>query len=277
MKTKFLFAAIVCTLVACKSTPEQEAPTPLPLPTTIEEAVSNPMRDAEMRARDQYRHPVETLKFFGLQPNMTVIEISPGNGWYTQILAPLLAANGHYVSAASPSSAGDYHKTANDKRAAWFALHPQAAGKIKTVDFMPPEHVDLGEGTADMVVTFRNVHNWIGKGGEQAAFNAFFKALKSGGILGVVEHRADPKKKRDPKAKSGYVHEQDVINMAKKAGFKLEAQSEINANPKDTKDHPEGVWTLPPALRLKEVDREKYLAIGESDRMTLKFVKPAKM
>lgn len=246
-------------------------------PTTIAEAVASEYRTPEHRARDQYRNPVETLTFFGLKPEMSVVEISPGTGWYLEILAPLLSEKGQYT-AALPASSNEYMAKMNAKVSAWIAKHPELEAKIKTSVFNPPTQLELitPEGSADMVLTFRNVHNWMAKGNEQAVFNAFYKALKPGGVLGVVEHRADPKAKTDPLAKSGYVSEADVIRFAKKAGFKLDARSEINANPKDTKDHPEGVWTLPPVLRLGDKDREKYLAIGESDRMTLRFVKPAR-
>ncbi|MBX3020116.1 MAG: class I SAM-dependent methyltransferase [Bdellovibrionales bacterium] len=279
MKRILFVSALVFAAVGCGSAKKAETPahTPHPLPKSISEAVSSEFRSPENKARDVHRHPVETLTFFGLEPQMTVIEVSPGAGWYTQILLPLLAENGQYIAAAVPSSTGDYMKNLNEKQATWLAAHPELAPKFKVTDFNPPEQVDIApEGTADMVVTFRNVHNWMAKGAEQAAFNSFFKALKPGGILGVTEHRANPKQKTDPKASSGYVREKDVIRMAEKAGFKLVAKSEVNANPKDTKDHPEGVWTLPPSLRLKEKDRDKYVAIGESDRMTLKFMKPKK-
>lgn len=245
-----------------------------PLPTTLEEAVNSEFRSPEMRARDQYRHPIETLRFFGIEPQMTVVEISPGGGWYTQILAPFLAARGQYIAASVPSDIGEYFKEQNAKQKVWLSAHPELSSTFKVTDFYPPSRLEIAPaGSADMVLTFRNIHNWMDKGGVQEAFNAFYKALKPGGILGVVEHRANPNQKFDPKARSGYVREQDVIRMAKTAGFQLVAKSEINANPKDTKNYPEGVWTLPPVLRLKDQDREKYLAIGESDRMTLKFIK----
>lgn len=267
-----LFASLLLafTIVGCQSAPK--APPPKPLPTSVEEAVASSFRTAENTKRDTYRHPVETLNFFGLKPNMTVIEITPGAGWYMEILAPLLSAQGQYIAAAPkvlPDN--DYVKKMVASQQAWLAAHPDL--KIKTVDFTLPGDLAV-EAPVDMILTFRNVHNWSAAGNDQAAFNAFFKALKPGGTLGVVEHRADAKSKRDPKAKSGYVREADVIAMAKKAGFKLAEKSEINANPKDTKNHPDGVWTLPPTLGLGDKDREKYLAIGESDRMTLKFVRP---
>jgi predicted methyltransferase len=242
------------------------------LPLTIEKAISSAYRTPENMQRDGFRHPMETLSFFGLKPDMTVVEIAPGAGWYAEILAPLLATKGQYV-AAVPS----LDPKPDDTFANWLLKHPNVAAKIKTGKFKPPTDVDFAPaGSADMVLTFRNIHNWMGKGAEQAAFKAFFKALKPGGILGVVEHRENSKKKQVSKAKTGYVREDVVVAIAKKAGFKLDAKSDINANPKDTKDYAKGVWTLPPTYTLGDEDRAKYAAIGESDRMTLRFVKPKK-
>lgn len=281
---KFLIMILpLALLIGCKSGPVVDDTSGIPqvatvakMPTTVEEAVASDYRSTENRPRDVYRHPLETLNFFGLKPEMSVVEISPGAGWYLEILAPYLSGKGQYTAALPPSN-NDYMAKLNDKILSWVKAHPELEGKIKTSIFNPPSEMELvtPTGSADMVLTFRNVHNWMSKGNEQAAFNGFFKALKPGGILGVVEHRADPKAKADPLAKSGYVSEADIIRFAKKAGFKLDAKSEINANPKDSKDHPEGVWTLPPSYRLGDKDREKYAAVGESDRMTLRFVKPA--
>ena len=244
---------------------------PITLPSTIEEAVGSDLRTASNRERDMYRHPTETLGFFGLKPDMTVVEVSPGAGWYMEILAPLMVKSGHYILAAPSNPEGAKTRTI------WMSSHPQIAAKITTSVFELPTKAEIAPpGTADMVLTFRNVHNWMSGGNQTAAFQAFFKALKPGGILGVVEHRGKLKKKQDPKAESGYVREADVIKFAQKAGFKLDAKSEINANPKDTKNYPEGVWTLPPSFALKDKDHDKYKAIGESDRMTLRFIKPAK-
>jgi predicted methyltransferase len=241
-------------------------------PETIEDAVASPFRTESFKVRDIYRHPVETLNFFRVKPEMTVVEISPGNGWYLEILAPFLHDKGQYVMASRvPAPAPGQPNAVAD----WSKKYPTVAKKIIDIGFdLSVSDLSLGApASADMVLTFRNVHNWMSKNTQDIAFKSFFKVLKKGGILGVVEHRAF-EKNTDPLAKSGYVRESDVIKMAKKAGFRLLAKSEINANPKDTKDHPEGVWTLPPTLKLKDQDREKYLAIGESDRMTLKFIKP---
>ncbi len=232
-------------------------------------------RSEENKARDQYRHPFETLIFFGIGPDMTVVEIYPGRGWYTEILAPYLKGNGTLYAAEHP---GDPSYEAVQRSLEAFDQKvkeaPELYGEVKRTkltkdgDIAPPS-------SADLVVTFRNVHSWMGSGSETEAFAAMFRALKPGGVLGVVQHRGDPNVPQDPKAGKGYVNEDYVIELAKKAGFEFAEKSEINANPKDTKDYAKGVWTLPPSFRLGEEDREKYLAIGESDRMTLKFVKPA--
>jgi predicted methyltransferase len=276
MKSSFLISILFVSLAGCSSAPKTETAPIFTAPTTVEEAVSADYRSPEMRQRDSYRHPVETLKFFEIEPQMTVIEISPAKGWYTQILAPYLNANGQYVAAEAPSESNEHIKEMNDARAAWLSAHQSLVTKAQVVTFDPSAGSLGTDDTADVVLTFRNVHNWISSKEETAAFKSFFKVLKPGGTLGVVEHRANPKSKMDSKAKSGYVREKDVIAMAKKAGFKLVEKSEINANTKDTKNYAEGVWTLPPVLKLKEKDQEKYMAIGESDRMTLKFVKPVK-
>lgn len=269
---KILGPFLLATLVACSShhSPKEKVVVKS-LPSTVEEAALSEYRTSEFKLRDQYRHPIETLNFFGVKKEMTVVEIWPSGGWYTEILAPLLSENGKYIIADPSLEPSDYTKP----RLQWMAKNPDLAAKITTVLFAPPKATELApEATVDLIVTFRNVHNWEGDKGKKAAFKGFFKALKPGGVLGVVDHRAHPTKKLDPK--SGYLKEKDVILMAQAAGFKLEAKSEINANPKDTKDYNDGVWTLPPRLRLGDKDREKYLAIGESDRMTLKFVKPVK-
>lgn len=274
MKSITLVALSIAILSGCISNTKTNAPA---LPTSLEEAVNSEYRTPKNKERDIYRHPGETLAFFGLKPNMTVVEISPGGGWYMEILAPYLATEGKYIASIFPEGGRPYMTEMNSKIMEWLNRYPLIKEKTTLTTFSSPKHLDIApEGSADMVLTFRNVHNWTANKGGDDAFRAFYKALKPGGILGVVEHRASPKVKKDPAYKSGYVHEKEVIRMAEKAGFKLEAKSEINANPKDTKSHPEGVWTLPPVLRLGEKDKEKYMAIGESDRMTLKFVKPLK-
>jgi predicted methyltransferase len=241
----------------------------------LKEVIAGDHRSADNKARDQYRHPLETLTFFGIRPDMTVVEIYPGRGWYTEIIAPYLKDSGTLYAAEHP---GDPSYEAVQRSLEAFDQKvkdaPELYGEVKRTkltkdgDIAPPD-------SADLILTFRNVHSWIGAGTENEAFAAMFRALKPGGVLGLVQHRGDPNAAQDPKAASGYVNEDYVIELVKKAGFELAEKSEINANPKDTKDYAKGVWTLPPSLRLGDEDREKYLAIGESDRMTLKFVKPA--
>jgi len=237
-------------------------------------------RSAENKARDQYRHPQQTLQFFGVKPTQTVIEIWPGGGWYSEVLAPLLKDKGHYIAVVNDpgkmSSERSRASTAkqNDALKVKFAYNIDTFGSPTIVQIDPAAPV-LGEaGSADVVLTFRNVHNWVMAGQEAAMFESFFEVLKPGGTLGVVEHRARSDAEFEKIKTSGYLPEEYVISLALKAGFVLDDRSEINANPKDTKDYPAGVWTLPPTLTEKDKDREKYLAIGESDRMTLRFKKP---
>ncbi|HEY9105916.1 MAG TPA: methyltransferase [Roseateles sp.] len=231
----------------------------------LKAAVAADSRSADNVARDAHRHPYETLSFFGIKPTDTVVELSPGGGWYTEILAPYLAERGQLYAADGGSPR---FKAKMDSLGVY--------GKVRITAFDPGKDVlDIAPpGSADAVLTFRNVHNWMGLGKAQAVFDAAFKALKPGGVLGVEEHRLPAARTQDPKAPSGYVHEAAVIKFAEAAGFKLAGRSEVNANPRDTADHPDGVWTLPPTYALKDKDRAKYAAIGESDRMTLKFVKP---
>ena len=241
----------------------------------LKAAIASKDRTPANVARDAARHPYETLTFFGIKPNMTVVELSPGGGWYTEILANYLRDKGKLIVAGeSPTSTSEgarrYAQRLTDK----LASNPAMYGKVQRGVFEVPTTYNIAPaGSADMVVTFRNLHNWTGEGDAkvQEIFKNVHTVLKKGGIFGVVDHRSPAGKPVDPK--SGYLHEAEVIKMVEKAGFKLAAKSEVNANPKDTADHPKGVWTLPPVMALKDVDREKYMAIGESDRMTLKFVK----
>ena len=236
-------------------------------------ALKGSWREPANAARDQYRHPRETLEFFGLKPDMTVVQLWPGGGWYTEILAPVLRDHGMLIDAAVPTK-GDAESDTTRQYLAKLAADKAVYGKVKVIDFTPPSKLDLGtDGSADMVLTFRNLHNWQGRDQLDNVFQAAFKVLKHGGVFGVVEHRAAPGKTVDQTFKSGYMPVDYVIREAEKAGFKLAGQSEINANPKDTKDYPKGVWTLPPTYTLGDEDKAKYAAIGESDRMTLKFVK----
>jgi len=241
-------------------------------------AIASPARTPAYVARDVYRHPQETLRFFGLRPDQTVVEIWPGRGWYMEILAPYLHDQGKYYAAIeSPELAGKEARENASHLRKKIADDPARYGKVTVTELHPPQRTEIcPAGTADVVLTFRNVHNWIVEGDPQAQFDAFFKALKPGGVLGVVEHRAAPGTTLDETRKSGYTDEAYVKKLAANAGFRFDAEAPINNNPKDTKDYPEGVWTLPPTLALGDKDRAKYLAIGESDRMTLRFVKPAK-
>jgi len=242
----------------------------------IDQVLAGTWREPANKARDQYRHPKQTLEFFGLKPGMSLIEISPGGGWYTEILAPLLKGDGSYT-AATPKPSRPEGEAARDKSSlgAKFAGDSANYGAVEVVEY-DSKAPNLGApGSADMVVTFRNVHNWVVADTASAMFKAIFQVLKPGGVLGVTDHRAAAGTELEKVKKLGYLPEDLVIKLATDAGFKLEAKSEINANPKDTKDYEKGVWTLPPTLELGDKDREKYVAIGESDRMTLKFVKPA--
>lgn len=244
--------------------------------TALQKAINGAQRSAAHKARDQFRHPLETLQFFEMTDNLSVLEIWPGKeGWYTEILAPYLKAKGQLtVANFSEDAATPYFQKNALAFKAKLAAAPKIYGKVTLTVLQPPEALDIApEGSMDRILTFRNVHNWMRNDQAQAVFKAMYKALKPGGILGVVEHRSAMHIPTDPLAKSGYVSEDEVIGFAMKAGFEFLAKSEINANPKDTKDYPEGVWSLLPTLKSGKTDREKYLAIGESDRMTLKFVK----
>ncbi len=228
-------------------------------------------------ARDTYRHPVETLELFGFKPTMTVLDIGPGEGWYTEILAPVLEKKGHYLATSSdPNGSADSPSTLGGQRfAAFLAKAPELYGKVLPVivDGKAPK---LGlDGTVDMVLAMRELHGMKNNGTLDAWLAEIHTALKSGGVLGIEEHRAAPDANPDVSAKNGYLPEKWVISTVEAAGFKLAGKSEINANPKDTKDYSEGVWVLPPSFALKDKDHDKYAAIGESDRMTLKFVKVA--
>jgi predicted methyltransferase len=234
-------------------------------------------RSAEERARDVYRHPKETLLFFGIRPEMSVLEVWPEPGWYTEVIAPLLRDKGKYYAAVIAADPTNKHITQrlNDYRAR-LASRPDLYDRVVVVSFPSDGGDVVPPGSLDMVLTFRNVHNWMARDEAAQAFATMYRALKPGGVLGVVEHRGNPAVPQDPKAKSGYVNEDYAIHLIEAQGFRLVAKSEVNANPQDTKDYEQGVWTLPPTYRLGERDHDKYAAIGESDRFTLRFVKPRK-
>ncbi len=243
----------------------------------LEQAVANPARSEKNRARDVYRHPVQTLEFFGIRPTDTVVEIWPGGGWYTEILAPYLAAKGRLIVAA-PAGKG------SESLAKRLDADPALFGKVERANFPTVlGGTGVAPGTADAVLTFRNVHNW-GMGYQHPerkpysdeAFAELFAMLKPGGVLGIEDHRLPEDASAEREKSSGYIKVSTVRALAEKAGFQFVAASEINANPKDTTDWEKGVWTLPPTLALGDTDRAKYEAIGESDRMTLKFIKPKK-
>jgi predicted methyltransferase len=241
----------------------------------LKAVIAGDHRTADEKARDQYRHPYETLGFFGIRSDMTVLEVYPGAGWYTQILAPYLKDKGKLIVAVydrNPKTQKEWMVGYNKKFTDRFIGKTDLYGSMEVVDLVPPDQVDLAAaGSVDMILDLRNAHNWIEAGGEQVAAG-WFKALKKGGVLGIIEHRRNENKK--PDSESGYIHQKRIVDLMVKNGFKLAASSELNSNPKDTSDHPEGVWTLPPGLALGEEKRAEYLAIGESDRMTLKFVRP---
>ena len=232
-------------------------------------AVQSEDRSLKNIERDQYRNPTETLSFFKIKPNMTVVELSPGGGWYTEILANYLHEPGKLIAAHfdKDSEIGYFKRSRTN-----FEKKMASKSMYSNVEIVDLSSNLAEENSVDAVITFRNLHNWLGPQMDSIFANSY-KALKPGGIFGVVEHRANPGTSIDAMKKSGYVTEEHAIMVAKKHGFTLVATSEINANTKDTKNHPKGVWTLPPNLRLKDAEREKYIAIGESDRMTLLFQK----
>jgi predicted methyltransferase len=270
---KCALAAVAIALVAagCASATNTQETTA----QSLDRILADAHRPAADRARDVYRHPKETLLFFGLRPQMQVAEIWPEPGWYTEVIAPLVKDQGKYYAAMSAPQPDNPYVTA--RTAAYlqrFAANQERYGKIELTTFAKDGGELAAPGSLDMVVTFRNIHNWMSGGWAPQAFAKMYKALKPGGILGVVEHRGNPQVPQDPKAKSGYIREDEAIRLIQSQGFALVAQSQINANPKDTKDYSQGVWTLPPVYRLGDKDKDVYAAIGESDRFTLKFVKP---
>jgi predicted methyltransferase len=236
--------------------------------------LSAPHRSERNVVRDLHRHPLETLAFFGVREDSTVVEILPGSGgYYMELLAPFLRDKGRYIAANRDETAVSPYKEDHQRLLDRLKAEPALYGRVVVTKFNAGLHDIAPPGSADFVLTFRNLHNWIERGEVEGALRAFHKALKPGGVLGVVDHRGRGDLSQEAQMKSGYVREDYAIEVIEKAGFRLAGRSEVNANAKDTKDHPEGVWTLPPTYRLKDQDRAKYQAIGESDRFTLRFVK----
>ena len=273
-----LLLALAAPLIgACASTQDStaaEAEQAQAKDASLSAAIAGSWRDPANRARDGFRHPRETLEFFRVGSRSRVVEISPGTGWYSEILAPYLRTSGTYIAAnvtATPDS-GAGKRAAGLK--AKFAADPAHYDRVQWLDFDGKNPGFGAPGSADVVLTFRNVHNWVAGDNAEAYFKAFYDVLRPGGVLGVVDHRAKPGTSLEAMKKSGYLTEDMVIDLATRAGFQLDARSEINANPKDSADHPNGVWTLPPTNRNDGKNVARYKAIGESDRMTLRFVKP---
>jgi predicted methyltransferase len=273
-KPKLSAAMIACAVLvaACEAASSRQ--------TTAEDLTAilgGDQRTPEESARDAYRHPKETLLFFGIRPEMKVLEVWPEPGWYTEIIAPLLRAKGRYYAGVIAADPANKHTTQRlEEFRAKLASRPDLYDRVVVVSFPADVGAAVPADSLDMVVTFRNIHNWMAQGTAPQMFAAMYRALKPGGVLGVVEHRGNPAVPQDPKAKSGYVNEDYAIKLIEAQGFRLEAKSEVNDNPRDTKDYEQGVWTLPPTYRLGAKDHDKYAAIGESDRFTLRFVKPRK-
>jgi predicted methyltransferase len=260
MRVAFAAVLLATAITASAQTPRPSA--------ALRDAVAAPTRDPANVARDRYRHPAETLAFFGVRPNQTVVEIWPSGGWYTEILAPYLKSGTYWAAVPSLPAKGIDALQAKD--AATYA-------RVRTAVFPSTDgQPTVPAGSADVVLTFRNVHNWrFGPTDRtQAAFDQMFAMLKPGGTLGVVEHRLPEDQASVTEGSSGYMKRSSVVAFAQKAGFRLAGESQVNANPRDTHDYPKGVWTLPPTYREGDTDRAKYASIGESDRMTLKFIKP---
>jgi predicted methyltransferase len=274
------FQLIACSLaallgIAHVQAADIHAPASTVTAAQFAKVLSGPWRAPENSVRDQYRHPQQTLQFFGLRANQTLIEITPGNGWYSEVLAPLLKDKGRYIAAVQSTATGDNSRKAADRLKQKFAADPAHYSKAQIVEFDPQTPVFGKPASVDTVLTFRNVHNWVMEDDAPAMFKGFYNVLKKGGTLGVVDHRAKDGASQESIKDSGYLPTAYVVKLATDAGFVLAGSSEINANPKDTKDYSQGVWTLPPTLTMGDQDRDKYVAIGESDRLTLRFIKPA--
>lgn len=269
-KSSVLLLASMLIAVSCSTTSTRQTTA-----LALDNILNGSQRSAENRARDRYRHPKETLLFFGIRPEMRVLEVWPEPGWYTEILAPLVRERGKYYAAvieADPKSKYIAQRLTDYQHK--LAERQDLYDRVVVVTFPSQGGDVVPAGSLDMVVTFRNIHNWMARDTATQAFATMYKALRPGGVLGVVEHRGNPSMPQDPRAKSGYVNEDYAIRLIEGQGFKLVGESQINSNPRDTKDYEQGVWTLPPTYRLGDKDRQKYADIGESDRFTLKFIKP---
>jgi predicted methyltransferase len=257
-------------IASCVTTSGREATA-----NALDAILAGNQRTPADRARDPYRHPKETLLFFGIRASTRVLQVWPESGWYTKIIVPLVHVRGEYVAAEIAADPGSRFLAA---RAAGYrqllASRPDLYGRVKQVSFPLKGSDVVPPGSVDMVLSFRNLHEWMALGHAQEALGSIYRALSPGGVFGVVDNRGDPAVPQDPQAKNGYVRQDYAIRLIEAAGFRLVATSEVNANMKDTRNYPAGVWTLPPDYRLGNIDRAKYEAIGESDRFTLKFVKP---
>ena len=266
--SRFLAATLVSIAAFCGATASAQDADGLAL------LLAAPHRTPGNVARDAFRHPAQVLRFFGVKDDSVVVEILPGSaGYYLEILAPYLKEKGLYIAANRDETAPPQYLADHRKLLARLAAEPVLYGKVLVTQFNADLHEIAPPGSADFVLSFRNLHNWIARNEVEGALRAFHKALKPGGVLGVVDHRGRTDLAQEDQTQSGYVREDFAVALIEKTGFRLAGASEANANPEDTKDHPEGVWTLPPTYRLKDKDRARYQAIGESDRFTLKFVK----
>jgi predicted methyltransferase len=259
---------------SAQSQPAQSRPAP-PIDPRLVSLAAAPHRSPANVARDQFRHPLEVISFFGIRDDSTVVEILPGSGgYYLEILAPYLKDKGLFIAANRDESAPASYLEDHRQLMARLQAEPALYGKVQVTAFNAGRHEIAPPGSADVVMSFRNIHNWIERDELEASLRVFYAALKPGGVFGIVGHRGREDLPQDGQAKNGYVRQDHAIALIEKAGFRFDGSSEVNANPRDTKDHPAGVWTLPPTYRLKDQDRERYRAIGESDRFTLRFVKP---
>ena len=274
MRLRILLGCLSLAIGGCSSTATR---TDSESSAALQRVIASDHRSQANRARDAHRHPRQTLEFFGLQPDWTVVEVWPGSGWYTEILAPYLRERGRLYAAQLDPAAGDYARGVVEGYRSKLANHPDLYDRVTVTTLAAGSEEAIAPAeSADLIVTFRNLHNWMMFGTERDALAQMHAALKTNGILGIVEHRGDPKIPQDPKALSGYVNEAFAIELIEAAGFELIDRSEVNANPKDTKNYEKGVWTLPPTFAGGDQDRARYAAIGESDRFTLKFRKVAK-